>query len=148
MATRLSYFLGTALAFSVMFAAFIGCGPRNRVLEFVVPDGFRGIVKIRAAVPNGTDLHSTNGKIQLLFPPSGTLGVKGQLPAFEWHTPLARYANGTSIPVSGPNANVPVESVALWGLGVKNNNTESWYLVGKANEMKGAMKEFYGFEVP
>ena len=67
----------------------------------------------------------------------------------EWHNPVARFANGTGSPIAGgPQAKVADDVVALRGLGIKNNNTESWYLVGTARELPEAMKEFDGFRVP
>ncbi len=74
--------------------------------------------------------------------------MKGELPTLSWHQSLARYADGRSIPVPGPPISVSDDVIAFRGLGVKNDNTEAWYLVGRANQMQDAMNRFYGFEVP
>lgn len=125
-----------------------GCQNRSMTLEFVVPNGFSGVLKLRANSANGVELMPTNGVIALVFPASGTLDVKGKLPTLEWHKPIARFADGTPIPIPGPNTNVADNTLALRGLGIKNNNSESWYLVGTADQMQDAMNKFYGFEVP
>jgi len=117
-------------------------------LEFVVPNGFNGVLKLRANSANGIELAATNGRISLVFPSSGILDVRGNLPTLEWHRPIGRFADGTAIPIPGPAAGVPDNTLALRGLGIKNNNTESWYLVGTADQMQDAMNKFYGFEVP
>jgi len=74
--------------------------------------------------------------------------MKGELPTLSWHKSLARYADGRPIPVPGPSISVSDDVIAFGGLGVKNDNTEAWYLVGRANQMQDAMNRFYGFEVP
>ena len=126
----------------------VGC-ERSSTLEYVVPDGFSGILKLRAEARNGMKLVEVNGRILLMFPPSGILEVKGKLPTLQWHKATARFANGAGIPIAGgPQAKVADDDIALRGLGIKNNNTESWYLIGTARELREAMNEFAGFQVP
>lgn len=132
----------------LMFGIVTGCQRKSMTLEFVVPNDFSGVLELRANSANGIELMSTNRLVVLVFPASGTLDVKGNLPNLEWHKPIARFADGTPIPISVPTATVPDKAVALRGLGIKNNNTESWYLVGTADQMQDAMKAFYGFEAP
>ncbi len=117
-------------------------------LEFVIPNGFSGVLRLRAGSAEGAVLQATNGWITMVFPVSGTLDVQGKLPTIEWHKPVARFADGAPIPIPGPATSVPDDVVALRGLGIKNNNTEDWYLVGKADQMQDAMNKFYGFQVP
>jgi hypothetical protein len=122
---------------------------RSYTLEYVVPDGFSGILKLRAEARNGIKLVETDGQIVLTFPQSGTLDVKGKLPTLEWHKPTARFADGAGIPIAGSSqGKVADDVVALRGLGIKNNNTESWYLIGTARELPKAMEQFDGFRVP
>ena len=131
-----------------MFGITVGCQKKSMTIEFVVPTGFSGILKLRANLASGVELAATNGLVALVFPASGTLDVKGKLPTLEWHKPVAGFADGTTIPIPGPSASVPDNTLALRGLGIRNNNTESWYLVGTADQMQDAMNKFYGFEVP
>jgi hypothetical protein len=125
-----------------------GCANKTMTIEFIVPNGFSGILKLKSNPKEATDLKTTNNVISLVFPESGTLSIKGKSPTLVWHRPTARFADGTPIPIPTPSANVPEEVVALRGLGLKNDNTEAWYLVGKTSQMQAAMKKFYGFEVP
>lgn len=134
-----------SLAFLLAFGLVAGCHKQSMTLEFVVPNGFSGVLKLRANSASGVELKATNGAVELVFPVSGTLDVKGALPTLEWHKPIARFADGTMIPIPGPSASVPDNSLALRGLGIKNNNTESWYLIGTADQMQDAMNKFYGF---
>lgn len=137
-----------SLVFLLAFGLVSRCQKKSMTLEFVIPNGFSGVLKLRANPANGVELTATNGLVALVFPASGTLDVKGKLPTLEWHKPVARFADGTTIPIPGPSASVPDNTLALRGLGIKNNNTESWYLVGTADQMQDAMNKFYGFEVP
>jgi hypothetical protein len=124
-----------------------GCG-KKPTLEYVVPNGYTGILKLCGGVADGVTLTPTNGLIVLTFPSSETLNVKGPLPVFEWHKERARYADGTDIPIYGFDSNVSNNIISLRGLGVKNDNRECWYLVGKEGQMPAAMNQFYGFDVP
>ena len=126
----------------------VGCQNKSMTLEYVIPDGFSGIIKLRAGSADGIALTPTNGHLTLAFPASGTLVVRGRLPTLEWHKAVARFADGTPIQIPGPASAVPDDVIALRGLGIKSNNTESWYLVGKAEQMQDAMNKFYGFQVP
>ena len=124
-----------------------GCG-RSLELENVVPNGFTGVINLRAEAPGGINLQVTNGKMVLFFPSSGVLEHKGKLPTLEWHRPVARFADGTPIPIAGSDTSVSDSVVALRGLGIKNKNTESWDFVGTASQMQEAMNVFYGFPMP
>src|SRR4051812_43084960 len=93
-----------------------GCQKQPMTLEFVIPNGFSGVLKLRADAANGVELMPTNGAIKLVFPASGALDVKGELPTLEWHKATARFANETLIPIPGPNTTVPGNTLALRGL--------------------------------
>ena len=123
-----------------------GCS-RSVTLEYVFPDGFSGIAKLCSNKPTGVTLVATNGVITLAFPPSGILDIKGKLPTLDWHRPIARYQNGKTIPVVTPPNKVSDDEIALRGLGLKNN-VESWYLVGKFDEVRAALTQKNGFEYP
>jgi hypothetical protein len=137
-----------SLALLLVSGIAVGCRKKSMTLEFVVPNDFRGILTLRGGSAKGIEVAVTNGLISLVFPTSGILEVKSKLPTLEWHKPVARYADGKPIPIPGPAASVADDVVALRGLGMKNNNTESWYLVGTADQMQDAMNKFYGFKVP
>ncbi len=137
-----------SLAFMLAFGLVAGCQKKSVTLQFVVPNGLSGILQLRANSPDGVELTATNGLVVLVFPASGTLVVKGKLPTLEWYKPVARFSDGTTIPIPGPSANVLDNALALRGLGIKNNNTESWYLVGTADQIQDALNRFYGFKVP
>lgn len=117
-------------------------------LEFVVPTGFTGVIKLKARSPEGVELSPMNGWVTLAFPASGELEIKGELPTLEWHKPVARFADGTPIPIPTAAGGVSDDAVALRGLGKRNDNTEAWYLVGRADKMRDAMDKFRGFHVP
>jgi hypothetical protein len=135
-------------ALLLMFAMTVGCQEKTITLEFIVPNGFSGVLKLRAGSAEGATLAATNEVISLVFPASGTLDIKGKLPTLEWHRPVARFADGTRIPIPWGGTSVPDDVIAIRGLGIKSKNTEDWYLVGKADQVQEAMNKFYGFPVP
>jgi len=138
----------SSLRLLLILGLIVGCRQESITLEFVVPTGFTGILKLRDVGTEGPELAATNGTMVLNFPASGVLDIQGPLPTLKWHSPVARFADGRAIPVPAPQAFVPNDVIALRGLGGKPGNTEVWFLVGKADQMQEAMNKFYGFEVP
>ncbi len=136
-----------ASAVLLILSSSTGCHRESLTLEYVVPVGFSGILKLKADLAAGVSITPADRRITLNFPPTGILEIKGTLPTLDWHKPVARFADGTSLPIPGPTVAVPDDVVALRGLGGKNNNTEQWYLVGKADEMQEAINKFHGFQV-
>src|SRR4051812_31469981 len=102
----------------ITLALTIGCGKRSMTIEFVFPDGFTGIAKLRSGQPSGASLAASNGIILLVFPPSGVLDVQGKLPTLDWHTPIAHFRNGDSIPILTPPNQVSDDTFALRPLGL------------------------------
>ena len=136
------------LVFLLTLGIILGCQKNSKIIEFCMANGYSGILRLRANSANGLELKETNGIITLMFPASGLLDIKGALPTLDWHKPMARFADGTIIPISERPAKVSNNTIALRGLGVKYKNTESWFLVGTADQMQEAMNKFYGFDVP
>src|SRR5947207_12220946 len=97
-----------------------GCSRHSLTVEFVFPDGFTGVAKLRSGQTPGIAPVTTNETITLVFPTSGVLDIKGNLPTLDWHMPIARYRNGNAIPVLTPPNQISDDTVALRHLGLKN----------------------------
>jgi len=134
-----------ALLLGLAFLA--ACSKRSLTVEFVFPDGFTGIAKVRSRQPSGITLVRTNDSVILVFPRSGVVDIKGKLPTVAWHKLVARFQGGVALPVLTPPNSVSDGVVALRPLGLKDN-VEDWYLVGKADQVRGALSQKYGFELP
>ena len=130
---------------SLLFSV-CGCS-HSLTLEYVFPDGFSGIAKLRSNKPAGVSLVATNGFITLTFPPSGVLDIQGESPIHDWHNPIARYQSGETIPVVTPPNEVSNDAIALRSVGSKNN-VEDWYFVGKLDGIHDAQTQMRGFEFP
>jgi len=118
------------------------------IIDYVFPDGFSGIAKIRSVKSEGVTLVENNGVITLDFPSSGVLEIKGKLPIFDWHKPVAHYQSGKMIPVVTPPNEVSDNEIALRDVGGTKQNTEEWYVVGKFSEIHAAQTQMNGFEFP
>ena len=134
--------LGVTLAITLA-----ACRRETVRLHFVIPDGYVGVLKLRAERPDGVEPVRSNRVIMLPFSTNGTCDVRGPLPTLQWHQLAARYANGPSLNCFQGPGEVPESAFGLRGLGVKQN-VESWYLLGTGKELPAAMEQFYGFPVP
>jgi hypothetical protein len=127
-----------------------GCllGEKEVQLDYVLPNGFTGVVKLQSERPDGVAVIRTNDTYTLVFPDSGILKIKGKLPTLNWHSLNARYANGTAIPVAGPESLVRGDEIALRRLGVTADGKESWDIIGTEQEAREAIEEKWGFQRP
>ena len=121
--------------------AYQACQAGNLQLEYVFPDGFRGLALIRENQNDGSPaceipwLPRTEVCV-LNFPASGVIHTQGVSPTTVWHRATARYANGTAIPVPNRAAGIIVaeDEVAVWyGQGVEG---EGWLFVGTSDEFR------------
>jgi hypothetical protein len=127
-----------AMGLCLMFSA---C-TRNREIEYIFPDGFRGGAVIRENRPTGIPVcrqswFLRNERCTIKFPSSGIVEVQGQAPEGMWHYASARYENGTVIPTpyTTPGANFPSNTLALWSFGSIQNG-EAWFFVGTEEEFR------------
>ena len=92
-----------------------GCSGRNRPIEFVVPDGYRGKVWILFD-PIAPDLPVVNGRYQASFPSDGVLRVGSMRPFQQWHPSSARYANGTPLHADllSDSSQVASDAIGMW----------------------------------
>ena len=123
-----------------------GCYRRGAVLEFVVPDGYTGILKLRES-PSGIVIRPTNGVIELHFSADGVCEVKGELPTRNWHTKNPRYATaGPITSISFPDK-VPKNAVGLRSVGSKSIS-EDWFVIGTYSDVAAALEKMVGFKWP
>jgi hypothetical protein len=139
--------LGIAYFGFFFFGSFLSHQNASTV-DYVFPDGFSGIAKIRSVKSEGVTLVENNGVVTLDFPPSGVLEIKGKLPIFDWHKPVAHYQSGKTIPVATPPNEVSDNEIALRDVSGTKQNTEEWYVVGKFSEIHAAQTQMNGFEFP
>lgn len=135
-----------AIFFIVVFAMAVGFflwiqHEENRPplhVVFVVPNHFRGVLKLRERKHASVKVTPHNGVYLFIFPASGVLDVQGSLPVWQWHTLDAHYENGKTIPVDG-EVSVQDDEVAIRDAGVSGGSatspsTEAWYVVGTATD--------------
>ena len=120
----------------------LGCNDQGIQIEYVIPNDFRGIDKLRGETIDGESGHDSR-RVVLRFPASGMLRIRRPLPTLEWHNPVAYYEDGRSIPVTSPILSVSEDVVALRSVGRKDN-VEDWYVVGTDEDHRAALKVFYG----
>jgi hypothetical protein len=84
-------------------------------VALVLPDGYRGPVRLIVDRERGIDVPLEDGRYTYRIPDSGTLLIKDDGPFHRWHTMTASYANGNRIP--GYEGNPPNDAISLHSLG-------------------------------
>src|SRR5206468_1761434 len=82
----------------------------------VIPNGYRGPVKLVVDRREGVDIPATEGAYRFIVPPGGTLPIKDAGPFHQWHTLTAVFANGGRIPHQYESNRHP-EAATLYSLG-------------------------------
>jgi len=85
-------------------------------VEFVVPDGYRGRFVLFVDPINGVALRQRDGVVTIDIPVSGVLRIKDDSILARWHTPKARYQDGTPI-LYEPNGKAKPGEAMLLGAG-------------------------------
>jgi len=124
-----------------------GCDRPALQLQFNVPDGYVGILKIRSHHREGVALRPTNGVIDIHFTTNGTCDIQGELRTLQWHQICARYATRGSVQWIQFPDQTPQDAVGLRSLGLKDN-VEDWYVIGTMQNVRAGMDQKYGFHVP
>ncbi len=132
-------------AIMLCFLLLEGCA-RKQTIRFILPNGFRGIVKLQCGHFEGISIRATNNTLSLVVPETGVLTIKESLPTTDWHLTEACYANGNFIPVvdSGYRS---ANSIAFRTVG-SNGTCEEWFVVGTFEELKAAKEKQDGFKWP
>jgi hypothetical protein len=85
-------------------------------IVMVIPEGYRGPVKLVIDRKEGVDVPLEDGKYTFHLPRSGTLRIKDDSPFRQWHSMTAFYTNGEPIPTDDED-HLPPDVVSLHSLG-------------------------------
>jgi hypothetical protein len=66
----------------------------------VLPEGYRGPVKLITDRQRGVDVPLLDGKYTYHIPQTGTLVIKDDSPFYQWHPETAMYTSGKRIPIA------------------------------------------------
>jgi hypothetical protein len=118
----------------LIFAALIGivgCSNSGRPVHFILPDGFEGEITL---IPdqNSPTIPFINDHYQIRVPKSGTLKVHDIVCLQHWHTEVARWESGGSIP---QHFEVP-ENIVSWIAGETDSNGVTKYFLGTYENYK------------
>jgi hypothetical protein len=120
----------------------IACDSRSGYpIVMVVPEGYKGPVKLVLDRKRGVDVPLEDGKYTYHVPRSGTLLIKDDSPFLRWHSTTAMYANGKSIPIDFEGTLPPdAVSYSIGGYAVTTRGgKEEHYMegfVGTKNELR------------
>lgn len=85
-------------------------------VHFVLPDGFRGEVRVEEDRPDGVELRTDRDHFLILVPESATVRVKNSDLFSPWHKERAFFRSGEELPVISIYREQP-EVVAMRNLG-------------------------------
>lgn len=136
---RILLSLFTALAWC------IGCHQRVFTLEYIVPDGYRGLIVFSREPTGPEDTSRSNDWVNVHIPSNGVCFSRSALPSHQPHFLRARYANGDTLPING-STKVPDNLVAFRRLPARANEPEKEYIViGTKDDAVEALTKVNGF---
>jgi hypothetical protein len=91
-------------------------------IVLVIPDGYRGPIRLTIDKKKGVDIPLHDGRYTYPICQGGTLIIKDARPFYRWHSEMATYAGGKSIP-RFEDGHAPPEVVWLHDLG---SGVRSW----------------------
>ncbi len=117
----------------IFFTFIMGCenSPETKI-EFILPDNYYGVFKIVLDKRRGQEIIASDEKVRYSIPFSGVLFVKNVEPLRSWHKAVAKFQNGTVIPIEPPEINTD-DIVALRYL-VSDSNNQTFFLIGTASD--------------
>jgi hypothetical protein len=96
--------------------------PGHSIL-MVIPEGYRGPVKLIIDKRHGVNVPLVNGTYTYHIPQDGTLRIQDDSPFRKWHTMTAVYTNGNPIPRDDERTQPP-DTVFLHSLGSGTSSQE------------------------
>lgn len=137
---------------AIFTLALCGCGSTGTPVHIVVPNGFKGEVRLILDGVHGAEVKPSQGRYEYRIPASGTLRVTSFGPFEGWHVQTAAYEDGTVLEsdvetVEGPHGEKPrlgKDVVAFCGGSVGQKNHEApvmTYFVGSVVEYEKWQQE-------
>ena len=129
--------------FLLMTILLSACHREGPSVDFIVPDGFRGVFQI-SPKDGAHPIKLVNGRYIIEVPSSGTLYVDDMRPFRQWHQERAFFKSGSPLPdsiLAGDS-----DSIRLHGLSTDSNDN-SWWLVGTDSE-KEIFHRMSPFNIP
>jgi hypothetical protein len=93
-----------AAALTIGTCCMLRTPPRNVIVEYVVPDGFRGIALVVEDASGDTPAVRTEGRAEVYIyrvARDARLVTRDLRPFYTWHKVQARYYDGTKLPARG-----------------------------------------------
>ena len=119
---------------------------RHTTITYIVPNGFRGIIKIHAERHDGATSRTASGDFMLRIPDSGELAILEPLPTTEWHQKIIRTRDGTPIVEWHNGERIPDTAIVFRPV-TRISSTEEWFVVGTLDDVGAALKKAHGFTI-
>ena len=118
---------------AIIALALCGCGSNGTPVHFVVPNDFKGEVRLILDGAHGTEVKPSQGRYEYRIPASGNLRVTSFKPFEPMHVQTAAYEDGTVLEAEietkkGPQGEQPLlgkDAVVLCGGGLSQKNYEA-----------------------
>src|SRR4051812_36287508 len=83
------------------------------IVIYVVPNGYRGIIQVRAEQPLGQRAKQASGNYVLQVANDGHIDIVEPLPTTDWHQKVIRYRDGTPITNWHNGDGIPADAVVF-----------------------------------
>jgi hypothetical protein len=123
---------------AILLFALIGCTRQEGLpVQFVVPDGYRGVISVTLDATSGVAVPVTNGQFIVTIPASGKLPISSWDCIGGRHVVSARYTSGQLLPTGhDPNA------ITLRVVSFRPDTKTALYLVGTEKEAHDAFTKY------
>ena len=112
-------------------------------ITLVFQNEFSGVVILRWQQSQGIELPPASLNFALNIPSSGILAIQGKNLTLDWHVLEARY-DGGKVLLQGDQHTKDNSGVFMWDMGANADASESWYVVGKIDDLEGVLERKMG----
>jgi hypothetical protein len=132
---------------AIFLVAATSCVPSaGTPVDFIVADGFRGVIYLFPDAIDGAVIGKSNGAYRVIVPADGRLKVHSLRCLEAWHQETAHFAGGTHIPTEtepGLTSPLPTNVIALYSLGSYGINGTNFtaYFVGTKKDLDAVTRK-------
>ena len=118
----------------------------TRHVQFVVPEEFRGIIRVTSS-PDGTRVRADEqGIYRLVIPASGTLALAPPNVLRGWRRYSCTTTAGKTLPVASEPGGVPPAAIALrhvFDMGTGDGEQDAYYVIGTEQDRQMAESSIF-----
>jgi hypothetical protein len=131
--------LVAAVVVGYTYDAIRGARSGGAVVTVIVPKDFRGTFRIRFARPGAPSAQVGRGRFMIHVDAAGLADIADKNMFNDWHRIKCRDTTGADIPYANDGvSDISDSEVALRDMGMAQDRSEQWYVIGDFNDLRQA----------